>query len=39
MKINKTRKNRFNWAKFWANIIVGIVIYAIFALTVCVCSL
>ena len=39
MKTNKTRKNHFNWAKFFANIIVGVGIYMIFAITVCICSL
>ena len=39
MKTRNSRKNRFNWAKFWANVIVGLGIYGIFALTVCICSL
>ena len=37
--MRKFRKKPFNWARFWANIIVGLGIYMIFALTVCICSL
>ena len=37
--MRKSHKKSINWARIAANIIVGLGIYGIFALAVCICSL
>ena len=37
--MRKSSKKPINWARIAANIIVGVGLYLVFALTVCICSL
>ena len=37
--MRKQSKKSINWARIAANIIVGVGLYLIFALTVCICGL